>query len=150
MVTGVRRGTRLFYIFFSLLLYAADVVGKRFALASGRALTLNGGVSFGLFSNLDSGVATAMNAAVFAVLFFAFARALCGDKDAGLCTPLALLAAGAAGNFTDRLAYGRVVDWLPLPCPFFGTLWMDAADIWLIAGAGILAFRLFFARVGQD
>lgn len=139
---------RLFYIFFSLLLYAADVVGKRFALASGRALTFNGGVSFGLFRGWDSGVAAAMNAAVFAVLLFAFARTLRGEKDVWLCAPLALLAAGAAGNFTDRLVYGRVVDWLPLPCPFFGTLWMNAADIWLIAGAGILLFRLFFARGG--
>ena len=61
-----------------------------------------------------------------------------------------LLAAGAAGNFTDRLVYGCVVDWLPLPCPFFGMLWINAADLWLIAGAGILVFRLFFPRGGRD
>ena len=47
-----------------------------------------------------------MNAAVLAVMLFAFARALRRDNGAGLCAPLALLAAGAAGNFTDRLVYG--------------------------------------------
>lgn len=132
------------------MLYAADAAVKRFALVSGRALSFNDGVSFGLFRECGAEASTLMNAAVLAVLLFAFARALRGDNGAGLCAPLALLAAGAAGNFTDRLVYGRVVDWLPLPCPFFGTLWMNAADLWLIAGAGILVFRLFFPRGGDD
>ena len=146
----LRAGRRRFYIFFALLLYAADAAAKRFALASGRALSFNEGVSFGLFRSGGAEAAAVMNAAVFAVMLFAFAHALRGDNSAGLCAPLALLAAGAAGNFTDRLVYGRVVDWLPLPCPFFGTLWMNAADLWLIAGAGILVFRLFFPRGGRD
>ena len=146
----LRAGRRRFYIFFALLLYAADAAAKRFALASGRALSFNEGVSFGLFRECGAEASALMNAAVLAVLLFAFARALREDNGAGLCAPLALLAAGAAGNFTDRLVYGRVVDWLPLPCPFFGTLWMNAADLWLIAGAGILVFRLFFPRGGRD
>ena len=91
-----------------------------------------------------------MNAAVLAVVLFAFSRALRDNGRAWLRAPLAMLAAGAAGNFTDRLVYGRVVDWMPLPCPFFGTLWMNTADLWLIAGAGILVFRLFFPRGGRD
>lgn len=132
------------------MLYAADAAAKRFALASGRALSFNEGVSFGLFRECGAEAAALMNAAVLAVMLFAFARALRRDNGAGLCAPLALLAAGAAGNFTDRLVYGRVVDWLPLPCPFFGMLWINAADLWLIAGAGILVFRLFFPRGGRD
>ncbi|WP_294191818.1 signal peptidase II [uncultured Cloacibacillus sp.] len=146
----LRAGRRRFYIFFALMLYAADAAVKRFVLASGCALSFNEGVSFGLFRNGEAEAAAVMNAAVLAVLLFAFARALRGNEGAGLCAPLALLAAGAAGNFTDRLVYGRVVDWLPLPCPFFGTLWINAADLWLIAGAGILVFRLFFPRGGRD
>ena len=108
------------------MLYAADAAAKRFALASGGALSFNDGVSFGLFRECGAEASALMNAAVLAVMLCAFARALRGDNGAGLCAPLALLAAGAAGNFTDRLVYGRVVDWLPLPCPFFGTLWMNA------------------------
>lgn len=146
----LRAGRRRFYIFFALLLYAADAAAKRLALASGGALSFNDGVSFGLFRECGAEASALMNAAVLAVMLCAFARALRGDNGAGLCAPLALLAAGAAGNFTDRLVYGRVVDWLPLPCPFFGTLWMNAADLWLIAGAGILVFRLFFPRGGDD
>lgn len=149
LVTGTRNGTRLFYIFAASLLYAADAASKRLALASGRALTFNGGVAFGLFRGVGSWVAAAMNAAVLAVLLFAFARSLRGGR-AWLRAAFALLAAGAAGNLTDRLAYGCVLDWLPAPCPFSGPLWMNAADIWLITGAGVLAFRLFFARGGQD
>lgn len=132
------------------MLYAADAAAKRLALASGGALSFNDGVSFGLFRGGGAEAAAAMNAAVLAATLFAFARALRGNEGAGLCAPLALLVAGAAGNFTDRLVYGGVVDWLPLPCPFFGTLWMNAADLWLIAGAGILVFRLFFPRGGDD
>ena len=131
------------------MLYAADAAVKRCALASGHELSFNEGVSFGLFRECGAEASTLMNAAVLAVMLFAFARSLRRNEGAGICVPLALLVAGAAGNFTDRLIYGRVVDWLPLPCPFFGTLWMNAADIWLIAGAGILLFRLFFQRGGR-
>ena len=146
----LRAGRRRFYIFFALLLYAADAAVKRFALASGRALSFNEGVSFGLFRECGAEATTLTTGAALADMRVAFARALRRDNGAGLCAPLALLAAGAAGNFTDRLVYGRVVDWLPLPCPFFGTLWINAADLWLIAGAGILVFRLFFPRGGRD
>lgn len=83
------------------------------------------------------------------VLYIFLAFALRGGR-AWLCVALVMLVAGAAENLTGRPAYGRVVDWLPLPCPFFGALWMNAADIRLIAGAGILAFRLFFARGERD
>ena len=105
------------------MLYAADAAVKRFALASGRALSFNEGVSFGLFRECGAEAAALMNAAVFAVMLFAFARALRGDNGAGLCAPLALLAAGAAGKFSDRLLYGPGGRRLPVPCPFFGALW---------------------------
>lgn len=92
------------------MLYAADAAVKRLALTSGGSLSFNEGVSFGLFRECGAEAAALMNAAVLAVLLFAFERALRGDSGAGLCAPLSLLAAGAAGNFTDRLVYGRVVD----------------------------------------
>ena len=113
-------------------------------------MSFNAGVSFGLFREGGAEAAVWMNAAVLAVVLFAFARALRDNGRTWLCAPLAMLAAGAAGNFTDRLLYGRVVDWLPMPFPFFETLWMNAADLWLIAGATILVFRLFFPRGWQD
>ena len=55
----LRAGRRRFYIFFALMLYAADAAVKCFALASGRALSFNEGVSFGLFRECGAEASTA-------------------------------------------------------------------------------------------
>ncbi|MBV9008397.1 MAG: signal peptidase II [Verrucomicrobia bacterium] len=110
-------------LFLSLPLYLADQLSKRWVLhnidpESPRIIipgvfdivhVTNTGAAFGSFKN---------NNAFFVVLsFLALASIIVlllrgGRRDAWRDISLALLVAGVAGNLTDRLSYGRVIDFL--------------------------------------
>lgn len=65
-------------------------------------------------------------------LFFSQQQSLIADLG------LALVLAGAAGNLSDRILYGTVVDWLDFRIwPVF-----NVADSALVVGLGILAFEI--------
>lgn len=144
-----RRFAWIFYIIFALVLYAADVASKRFVIAFGGGVSLNSGISFWLLGGDGKTAALVMSAAICAALSAAFVWALHESRRSLMRAPLALLAAGAAGNLTDRVVYGHVVEWLPVTAPFFGKLWINAADVWLIIGAGLAVLALLTAGVAN-
>jgi len=74
----------------------------------------NTGAAFGFLSKLDDSYrvtffAVATVAAVCLLLYFVWRAA---PKDTLLLLALALIIGGAAGNLTDRLMYGYVVDFI--------------------------------------
>lgn len=124
----------------------ADRLTKYAALRLGWSTSFNAGLSFGLFSETGSSVVTAASAVILLILLIICVR--CGRG------PLfrlggGFMLGGAAGNLMDRLSCGQVIDWLPLPMSeifFRGGLWINAADIFLSAGAAMIFFALWKER----
>jgi signal peptidase II len=103
-------------------------------------LTHNPGSAFGLISS--GGALIAVGAAVcLAVLAYAFlGQGL--RRDRGQAIALGLVFGGSAGNLTDRVATGGVVDFIDLRVwPVF-----NLADIAITAGFVLLALRLVKRR----
>jgi signal peptidase II len=111
-------------LFFSLPLYALDQLTKRWVLQNIRydspwiiipdwfdlVHVTNTGAAFGSFKNNNIffvGLSIAALATVLSLLLRKRSR-----KDAWRDVSLALLVAGVAGNLTDRLIYGHVIDFL--------------------------------------
>lgn len=53
-----------------------------------------------------------------------------------------LLTAGGLSNLGERLFYGAVTDYVGFPLPLFGYLFINFADLALIAGAGVMLLSL--------
>lgn len=126
----------------------ADRLTKYAALRLGWNTSLNAGLSFGLFSESGSSAVTAASAVILLILLILCVR--CARRRGPLFRlGGALMSGGAAGNLMDRLACGQVIDWLPLPMSeifFRGGLWINAADIFLSAGAAMIIFALWKER----
>jgi signal peptidase II len=98
-------------------------------------LSFNRGISFSLLSEQAN---FALAVAGGGIVFFALACAV--SKNFRTTPGMILLWAGAAGNLTDRLFYGGVVDWIHVGGPGGKTLGsLNLADLWLMLG-----FLLFF------
>jgi signal peptidase II len=91
-------------------------------------LHFNYGISFSLLKNYSSASLVVASAGIFLL------GLLCAKSKTIRRMPgMAFLWAGAAGNLTDRLAYGYVVDWL------YAGWYANLADIWLCVG-GLMVF----------
>lgn len=133
-------GRRIAAVFF-VFSFLADRVTKYAASCLGWEISGNSGISFGLLRGAPS--ASVCVAAAAAVLFLVFLIFAYADKEPPIfAAGLGAAAGGALGNAADRVFYGHVVDWLPVPCPFFTVLWMNLADFLLIAGGGAVFFCL--------
>jgi signal peptidase II len=121
--------------FFFILALALDRATKYWALsclASNKGeqaflslgLRFNRGISFSWLENYPHlGLTVTLTAMGFLGL-------LCLKNKTVRSTPgIILLWAGAAGNLTDRLLYGYVIDWIYI---FRG--YINLADVWLCAG----------------
>lgn len=99
--------------------------------------TANTGVAFGL---LQGRVGAILMATVVAVIvMFVYLRMERRPALAGLAG--GLLMAGTLGNAIDRIRQGYVTDFLKFPSwPNF-----NAADIWLVAGTGLLILGLILS-----
>jgi len=53
-----------------------------------------------------------------------------------------LLLAGSLSNLGERFFLGSVTDYAGFPFPFFGYLFVNFADLTLLAGAGMLLLSL--------
>ncbi|MDR2178859.1 MAG: signal peptidase II [Synergistaceae bacterium] len=123
-----------------LIAVTADRVTKYWALSGSLgSLYLNYGISFSLLEHRRS-----------LGLFFTFAGLgtlgyICVKNPAVRRAPgIILLFAGAAGNLTDRIVYGYVIDWIPIAIfsdLFSGLfsnlsshLFLNLADLWLCIG----------------
>ena len=125
-----------------VILFAADRAAKCWAKSSLREalenavipslfLYRNEGISFSLMKNFPhAGLAAAILG--MGVLAFLCAKIAPVRKSFGVI----FLWAGAAGNLTDRLLYGHVIDWI-----YIGW-YINLADMWLVIGG-----LVFFAEV---
>ncbi|HUK61054.1 MAG TPA: signal peptidase II [Stellaceae bacterium] len=101
------------------------------------ALTLNRGMSFGLFNT-----GSAMNALVFtliaAVIVAALLVWLARAQDALLRIAIGLVVGGAIGNVIDRLARGAVIDFLDFHVGPYHWFVFNLADAAISVGVGLM------------
>ena len=114
----------------------------------GASASRNPGVAFGLLSGAP-GLAIAVSAVALAGVLWAVFRA------EGLCaaarTGLAVTAGGAASNLAERLLFGAVTDWIPLPLSghfIRGGLRFNLADVEIALGVCV-AFFAFLPGTGR-
>ena len=156
-----RLGWRAGYLFASFGIYMVDQSSKAWALRALRfgdertiirrfldfVYTENRGIAFGQLQ--ESGtfgrwffVVLAI-AAAMAVFFFFLRTPRNDDRVLGAC---ALLLAGIAGNLTDRVRLGYVIDFIALHAGSWHWPTFNVADASITIGALLLAYDLVFER----
>jgi signal peptidase II len=156
---AARRGWRLLYLIAAAGLYLVDQATKAWAvktLRSGQDRTViqglldfvyseNSGIAFG---QLQEGgpfgrwlLVTLAALAALAVAYYFFATLRNDDRILGAC---ALLLAGIAGNLTDRLRLGYVVDFILLHAGSYHWPTFNVADASICLGAVLFAFDVIF------
>jgi len=80
------------------------------------------------------------------VLYFFWRTPRSDDRILG---SLALLLAGIAGNLTDRMRLGFVVDWVDVQFGSWHYPTFNVADAAICIGAGLLIIDIFFSKRSQ-
>lgn len=114
------------------IVFILDLLSKFWATER-ELVVLNEGISFSLFSGVDSLILTIfMSISLIMAGFLLFkAKAPAGA--------LALFSGGSFGNIADRIIFGGVRDWLPIPgfdglnnfadwCIFLSVIWIIASN----------------------
>lgn len=109
-------------------------------------VTLNRGISWSLFHSYDFTVFMAVSAVVFAILCFLAVYTLERQKEGYDVTGEILLLAGGYGNFTDRLVYGGVVDYIHFYWGRYSFPVFNVADMIITLGAMIIIWRFIFGE----
>ncbi len=154
-----RLGWRAGYLLASLGIYMVDQSSKAWAVRALRfgddrtiirgfldfVYTENRGIAFGQLQESGSFgrwffVVLAV-AAALAVLYYFFRSPRNDDRVLGAC---ALLLAGIAGNLTDRVRLGYVIDFIVLHAGTWHWPTFNVADASISVGALLLAFDLVF------
>ena len=148
---------RIWYLLTAFGIYMVDQMSKAWAVRTLRlggdktiiggfldfAYAENPGIAFG---QLQEGgwwgrwaLAALAAAAAVAVLTYFFRTPRSDDRILGAC---ALLLAGIAGNLTDRIRLGHVVDFILLHAGDYHWPTFNVADAAICAGAGLLILDL--------
>ena len=154
-----RLGWRAGYLLASFGIYMVDQSSKAWAVRALRfgddrtiirgfldfVYTENRGIAFGQLQETGSFgrwffVVLAI-AAALAVLYYFFRSTRNDDRVLGAC---ALLLAGIAGNLTDRVRLGYVIDFIVLHAGTWHWPTFNVADASISVGALLLAFDLVF------
>ena len=101
------------------------------------ALTMNHGMSFGLFNTqgmLNALVFTALAAAIVAALVVWLAR----TREPLLAVAIGLVIGGAVGNVADRLVRGAVVDFIDVHWGELHWFVFNLADAAITVGVGLM------------
>ncbi|HXQ52038.1 MAG TPA: signal peptidase II [Stellaceae bacterium] len=120
-------------------LFAAEAVARPVAVAPflNLALTMNRGMSFGLF-NTDA----ALNAIIFTIIAAIIVAALlvwlARTHEAMLAIAIGLVIGGAVGNVYDRLLRGAVVDFLDFHIGELHWFVFNLADAAISVGVGLM------------
>lgn len=159
-----RLGWRAGYLLASFGIYMVDQSTKAWAaraLRFGKERTIIGGfldlvytVNPGIaFGQLQEGGAfgrwffvVLAIAAALAVLYYILRTPRNDDRVLGAC---ALLLAGIAGNLTDRVRLGYVIDFIVMHAGSYHWPTFNVADASITIGALLLAYDLVFARRTQ-
>lgn len=131
--------------------FAIDFLTKSYASSHNGFISANRGVSFGFFAENSN----AVPAFSFIALLFIFMLVLYFCKQQAKTESLAsaLMLGGALGNLHDRLVFGNVIDWFsaPLVSEISGrTIFMNAADVFIIAGFAILTLSFLRKTAGHS
>lgn len=107
----------------------------------------NPGVAFSMFDNGGEGgrwgLSVVAGIAAVLVLFYFWRIPRTNDR---LLSALALLLAGIAGNLTDRLRLGFVIDFIDVQFGSWHYPTFNVADAAICVGAGLLIIDLFLNR----
>lgn len=112
--------------------------------------TENTGAAFSLFADSPSHWKTLL-LILFSVLAMVIVSGLLWKQSHALAMPgvaLSLILGGAAGNLWDRIAYGRVVDFLLLYVKQYQWPVFNLADSAIVVGAGLLILDILFHKTG--
>lgn len=111
----------------------------------------NRGVAFGMLSGVSSGIALTfiilVSVATLGVIGYLLWRSDDSRWHSGIA--LALILGGATGNLIDRIARGRVVDFLDFYFRDYHWPAFNVADSAIVVGAGLLIIDLFWGKVPQ-
>jgi len=159
--TTSRLGWRAGYLFASFGIYMVDQASKAWAVRALRfgdertiirgfldfIYTENRGIAFGQLQESGSFgrwfFVVLVIAAAMAVLYYFLRTPRNDDRVLGAC---ALLLAGIAGNLTDRLRLGYVIDFIVLHAGPWHWPTFNVADASISIGALLLAYDLVFER----
>jgi len=154
---GRRLAWRVAYLAAALALYVTDQMTKAWAVRrlrdGGEVRVVEGLLHFGYaenpgiaFGQLQEGgefgrwmLAGLAGLAAVGVLVYFFRAKGAADRTLGAC---ALLLAGVAGNLTDRVRLGYVVDFIELHLGSFQWPTFNVADAAICVGAGLLALDI--------
>jgi signal peptidase II len=148
---------RIWYLLVAFGIYMVDQMSKAWAVRTLRlgqdktiidgfldfAYVENPGIAFGQLQ--DGGawgryaLAALAFAAAVAVLTYFFRTPRSDDRTLGAC---ALLLAGIAGNLTDRVRLGYVIDFINVHAGSYHWPTFNVADAAICVGAGLLALDL--------
>jgi signal peptidase II len=157
-----KNSARTFYLLIALVVLLLDrwtkhVVAQRIRLYAHIQVipgffqlthTENTGAAFSLFANSTlpwkTGLLIAFSAIALVVVSILLWKNHQGHTITGI--GLALIMGGALGNLWDRLAHGRVIDFLLFYVKRYQWPVFNLADSAIVIGAGLLVLEILFAK----
>ncbi len=107
-------GNLLYFLVFSVFVSIDQVTKSSAMLQNLPTFTYNQGISFGVFSNLSYAILSSLIICTALIGYFFWRKAVAHAWQSHPYLVL-LFAAGAVSNMVDRVVYGGVRDWLPVP-----------------------------------
>jgi signal peptidase II len=157
-----KNSARAVYLLIALIVVLLDrwtkhIVAQRIALYSHIQIipgffrlthTENTGAAFSLFADSTAPWKTGMLIAFSVIALLVVAVLLWKNNHAHIATGigLSLIMGGAVGNLWDRLASGRVVDFLLFYIRRYQWPVFNLADSSIVVGAGLLVVEILFAK----
>jgi len=157
-----KNSARTFYLLIALVVVLLDrwtkhVVAQRISLYSHIPVipgffslthTENTGAAFSLFADSNAHWKTAMLIVFSVIALMVVSVLLWKNHHAHVATGigLSLIMGGAVGNLWDRLARGRVVDFLLFYVKRYQWPVFNLADSAIVVGAGLLVLEILFAK----
>jgi signal peptidase II len=125
----------------------SPILGQAFRLTLG----YNTGVAFGLFANGGTFPLIVTGVIIVGLIIWLVGASRRGEFPAATHIPIGMILGGAAANFADRLADGRVTDFLDFGLGSARWPTFNLADSFIIVGAAILLWISLMSRQpGQD
>src|SRR5229473_8076523 len=114
--------------------------------------TENTGAAFSLFADSTAPWKTGLLIAFSVIALLVVSVLLWRNHHANIATGigLSLIMGGALGNLWDRLARGRVVDFLLFYVKRYQWPVFNLADSAIVVGAGLLVVEILFSKAAKD
>jgi signal peptidase II len=106
----------------------------------------NSGVAFGMFQRLPGGRIWLTLVAVFALGLVVYYLIKSGEKQTRLHLALGFIGGGAVGNLIDRIAFGKVTDFIVWHVREHEWPAFNIADAALVAGVALMAIDMILTK----